>query len=198
MLRILAKRSLAAAADRFVVIADSTKVVDALTAPIPLELLEFGLDAATLRKLDPVTLRDVPKSPDGGVIADYAAPWVIRHCGALVDATPGVVGHGLFPPEMVSMVLVGRGESVDRTDFQRVVTDPVGRVLRRHPGSGRRVVRHHQRPPASTRPAGMVGHPRATGGGPLLSPPVTSHRICRCRASAGYVRVIRRWSGTAR
>ena len=33
-------------------------------------------------------------------------------------ATPGVVGHGLFPPEMVATVLVGRGESVDRTDFK--------------------------------------------------------------------------------
>jgi ribose 5-phosphate isomerase A len=35
-----------------------------------------------------------------------------------LSATPGVVEHGLFPPEMVTTVLVGRGESVDRTDFE--------------------------------------------------------------------------------
>ena len=37
------EKIVAAAADRFVVIVDSTKVVDALHAPIPVELLEFGL-----------------------------------------------------------------------------------------------------------------------------------------------------------
>jgi ribose 5-phosphate isomerase len=28
-------------------------------------------------------------------------------------AVPGVVGHGLFAPELVSEVLVGRGDTVD-------------------------------------------------------------------------------------
>ena len=37
------EKLVAAAARRFVVIADSTKPVDALSAPIPLELLEYGL-----------------------------------------------------------------------------------------------------------------------------------------------------------
>ena len=35
----------AVAADRFVVIADSSKPVEALHAPVPLELLAFGLRA---------------------------------------------------------------------------------------------------------------------------------------------------------
>ncbi len=64
------EKVVAAAADRFVVIADSSKPVPGLHAPIPLELLAFGLEA-TLRHLGTVTLRDVPRSPDGGVIADY-------------------------------------------------------------------------------------------------------------------------------
>src|SRR5262244_799885 len=64
------EKLVAIAADRFVVIADSSKPVPSLRAPVPLELLEFGL-AATLRRLGDVTLRDVPRSPDGGVIADY-------------------------------------------------------------------------------------------------------------------------------
>src|SRR5579871_787704 len=64
------EKIIAGAADRFIVIADSTKPVPALHSPIPLELLSFGL-RATMRRVDPATLRDVPLSPDGGVIADY-------------------------------------------------------------------------------------------------------------------------------
>jgi len=116
------EKIIAAAADRFVVIADSTKTVEALHPPIPLELLSFGL-RATLRRVAPVSLRDVPLSPDGGVIADYHGP--VGDPSALVarfGATPGVVEHGLFPPEMVATVLVARGRSVDRTDFARAAS----------------------------------------------------------------------------
>lgn len=108
-----------AAADRFVVIADSSKPVAALHGPVPLELVSFGLQA-TLRRIGTVSLRGVPKSPDGGVIADYEGP--VDDPAALaasLAAMPGVVEHGLFPPEMVSTVLVCRGDSVDRTDFAR-------------------------------------------------------------------------------
>jgi ribose 5-phosphate isomerase A len=110
------EKIVADAADRFVVIADSSKPVAVLHAPIPLELLSFGL-RATLRHLGTVTLRDVPHSPDGGVIADYGGPVDDpRTLAARLSATPGVIGHGLFPPEMVTTVLIGRGESVERTD----------------------------------------------------------------------------------
>jgi ribose 5-phosphate isomerase A len=112
------EKIIAAAADRFVVIADSTKPTQALHSPIPLELLSFGL-RATMRRVAPASLRDVPVSPDGGVIADYHGP--VDDPAALavrLSTTPGVVEHGLFPPEMVATVLVGRGESVDRTDFK--------------------------------------------------------------------------------
>ena len=112
------EKIVAAAADRFVVIADSTKPVQALHSPIPLELLSFGL-RATMRRVAPASVRDVPLSPDGGVIADYHGP--VDDPAALaarLSTTPGVVQHGLFPPEMVATVLVGRGESVDRTDFK--------------------------------------------------------------------------------
>jgi ribose 5-phosphate isomerase A len=52
------------------VIVSSNKLVRRLSPPIPLELLDYGL-AATLARLGHVRLRDVPRSPDGGVIADY-------------------------------------------------------------------------------------------------------------------------------
>ena len=118
------EKIIAAAADRFIVIVDSTKPVQALHSPIPLELLSFGL-RATMRRVAPASLRDVPVSPDGGVIADYQGP--VDDPAALavrLSETPGVVDHGLFPPEMVATVLVGRGESVDRTDFKHSLSSP--------------------------------------------------------------------------
>jgi len=108
------EKIVAAASDRFVVIVSSDKVVEALAPPVPLELLRFGLHA-TLRALGPVELRDVPPSPDGGVIAHYVGP--VDDPDELADrlaAMPGVVEHGLFPPSLVSEVLVGRDDRVDR------------------------------------------------------------------------------------
>jgi len=108
------EKIIAAVARRFIVIVDSTKPVGALHAPVPLELLEFGL-AATIRRLEPTTLRDVPRSPDGGVIADYqGAVGDPGQLAALLSATPGVIEHGLFPASMVAEVLVGRGDRVER------------------------------------------------------------------------------------
>lgn len=109
------EKLVAAAAARFVVIVDSRKTVDALHAPVPLELLSFGLPSTVARlrgELGAVELRDVPHSPDGGVIADYrGAIGDPAQLAARLSSTPGVVEHGLFPPEMVSAVCVGRGDA---------------------------------------------------------------------------------------
>jgi len=112
------EKIIASAGDRFVVIADSSKPVPSLHGPIPLELLGFGLPA-TLRRLQPTTLRDVPRSPDGGVIADYQGAF--DDAAALagwLGATPGVVEHGLFPPALVSEALIARGDSIERLTFK--------------------------------------------------------------------------------
>ena len=111
------EKAVAAAAARFDVIVSADKLVSRLTPPVPLELLEFGL-AATLRRLQSVELRDVPRSPDGGVIADYTA--VFEDAETLAEwlsATPGVVEHGLFPAALVSDVVVGRGERVEHIRY---------------------------------------------------------------------------------
>ncbi len=111
----LREKIVAAAAERFVVIADSGKPVDALRGPVPLELFSFGA-ASTLARLGAeVELRDVPPSPDAGIIADYRGE--IGDPAALaarLEADPGVAAHGLFPPDMVSEVLVGAEGTVDR------------------------------------------------------------------------------------
>ncbi|MFM7224593.1 MAG: ribose 5-phosphate isomerase A [Actinomycetota bacterium] len=115
------EKIVAAAADRFVVIADSSKVVDRITAPIPLELHAFGV-AATLRGLGPVTRRAAAPSPDGGVIADYLGP--VDDPAALavhLAAFPGVVDHGLFPPNLTATVIVAEGSRIEIRDLR---TDP--------------------------------------------------------------------------
>ena len=105
------EKLVAAAAKRFIVIVDSGKLRDRLTAPVPVELMEFGL-SSTLTRLPEVRVRGVDPSPDGGVIADYLGPIEDpADLAAMLSGTPGVVEHGLFPPEMVSDVIVGRGEN---------------------------------------------------------------------------------------
>jgi ribose 5-phosphate isomerase A len=107
------EKAVAAAADRFVVIVSSEKLVESLSPPVPLELLEYGL-GATLRRLGDVKLRDVPRSPDGGVIADYLEAFDDpAELAARLSATVGVVEHGVFPASMVSDVVVGRGEQIE-------------------------------------------------------------------------------------
>ena len=108
------EKAVAAAADRFVVIVSSDKMVEKLRSPVPLELLEFGL-AATLQRLESVRLRDVPLSPEGGAIADFTGAFDDpAELAARLSSTVGVVEHGLFPPELVSDVVVARGEEVER------------------------------------------------------------------------------------
>ena len=107
------EKAVAVAATRFIVVASSDKVVERLRPPVPLELLEFGL-AATLRRLVSVELRDAPRSPDGGVIADYTADF--DDPGALAEMLSeavGVVEHGLFAPGLVADVIVARGDEID-------------------------------------------------------------------------------------
>ena len=115
----LREKIVAAAAARFVVIADSGKPVDSLGGPVPLELFSFGL-ASTLARLGPeVELRGVPLSPDGGAIADYRGP--VGDPAALaarLEADPGVAAHGLFPPALVSDLFIGRGDRVERPSLR--------------------------------------------------------------------------------
>jgi ribose 5-phosphate isomerase A len=108
------EKVVSAAADRFVVLVSSEKLVPTLEPPVPLESLAFGV-RATLRSLAPARLRGGPPSPDGGLIADYHGPIGDPAELALrLSATPGVIEHGLFPPQLVSEVLVGHSVEVQR------------------------------------------------------------------------------------
>jgi len=111
------EKLVAITAERFVVIADSSKSVSHLHGPVPVELLAFGL-GSTLRRLGTVSVRDVPASPDGGIIADFNGPLDDpESLASWLSAVPGVVEHGLFPSEMVTMALVAHGTEVETLTF---------------------------------------------------------------------------------
>jgi ribose 5-phosphate isomerase A len=107
------EKIVAAAARRFVVLVSSDKLVARIGPPVPLEVLAFA-PGVTLARIGDARLRpETPPSPDGGLIADsFGAFDDPRALAARLDATPGVVAHGLFAPETVERVLVARGETV--------------------------------------------------------------------------------------
>jgi ribose 5-phosphate isomerase A len=114
------EKIVAATAERFVVIADSSKAVDRIGAPIPLELFPFGL-RSTLARIEAehgkVQIRpETPPSPDGGVIADLLGDvGDPAELAAALSALPGVVDHGLFPASMVAEVIVAREGEIERS-----------------------------------------------------------------------------------
>ncbi len=107
------EKIVAAAAARFVVIASGEKRVDAIRPPGPVELLAYGA-AATLIRLEHARRRGGAQSPDGGVIADWTGP--VEDPAQLarrLDDEPGVVAHGLFPPELVTDTIVATEDGID-------------------------------------------------------------------------------------
>ena len=94
-----------------------------LAAEAAAELVEDGMcvglgTGSTVAFLLPAlaarALSDVPRSPDGGVIADYTGDFDDpEELAARPSATAGVVEHGFFPPALVSDVVVARSEGVE-------------------------------------------------------------------------------------
>jgi ribose 5-phosphate isomerase A len=108
------EKIVAAAAELFVVIASAEKAVSELAPPVPLELLRFGA-RRTLTALGQARLRDASESPDGGLIADFLGQIEDpRKLSSRLSATPGVLEHGLFAPEMVSLILIADENGVQR------------------------------------------------------------------------------------
>jgi ribose 5-phosphate isomerase A len=107
------EKIVAAAAQRFVVIASAEKAVATLSAPVPVEIMRFGAQI-TLSSIAPAKLREIPPSPDGNLIADYLGPIEDpERLSARLSATPGLVEHGLFAPSLVSDILIAGAEGVE-------------------------------------------------------------------------------------
>jgi len=108
------EKIVAAAARAFVVIVSADKLIERIAAPVPLELVPFAVQT-TLHALGQAKLRDLPASPDGGLIADYLGPVDdARALARRLSDQPGVVEHGLFEPEMVSSILIAGASGVQR------------------------------------------------------------------------------------
>jgi ribose 5-phosphate isomerase A len=122
---LLREKIVAAAADRMIVIADSTKLVDVLGRfPLPVEVNRFGLSATRLAieraaaklGLDgPLTLRMTNGEPfvtDGGhfiVDASFGRIPDTRALSNALFAIPGVVEHGLFLGMADTAIVAGSG-----------------------------------------------------------------------------------------
>ena len=113
-----------AAADRFVVVADPSKVVDTLSHPIPLEVLPDARAAVerTVTALDGTPTLRRAEAKDGPVVTDNGN--LILDCAfgpvddpegvarALSDV-PGVLEHGLFV-DLVDAVYIGTDGGVEQ------------------------------------------------------------------------------------
>jgi ribose 5-phosphate isomerase A len=105
------EKVVAAMADRFIVVVDDTKLVDGMTGPIPIEVVEFALDVV-VRDLAGLGASDAPRRPEpsdnGNPIVDAAFGPVEdpRALALTLSTIPGIIEHGIFPAEMVERVVV--------------------------------------------------------------------------------------------
>jgi ribose 5-phosphate isomerase A len=118
---MLREKIVAAAAERFVVVVDESKLRDRLGAVLPVEVLPFGSAAtlAAIGRVCGVEPRWRPGTQDGryvtdngNLVADVPMEGGIGDPEALaeqLDAVPGVLGHGLFLG-MSDLVLAARAD----------------------------------------------------------------------------------------
>ena len=112
------EKIVASMADRFVVVVDDTKLVDAL-GPFgtPLEVLGFapGVVAAAVEALGATEVVTRPMKSDNGNVLMVARFGTITDPLALateLSAVPGLVEHGIFPGSMVERVVVAGADGV--------------------------------------------------------------------------------------
>jgi hypothetical protein len=90
-----------------------------ISSPCPIVAFRTYLASAGWPKrpcapLAPTEPRPVAPSPDGGLIADYHG--VVGDPSRLAErfsGTAGVIEHGLFPPQLVSQILVASPSDVE-------------------------------------------------------------------------------------
>ena len=115
---LLREKIVAASANRFLVLADETKLVERLgtRVPLPVEVVEFGLPLAMRRLTElggvPMLRRSADgstfRTDEGNVILDCRFPGIADSLAlnAALNAIPGVAAHGLFIG-MATLALVG-------------------------------------------------------------------------------------------
>ncbi len=112
---MLREKTVAAAARRFIVIADGSKRVEAIgAAKLPVEVLPFAREfvVAQLQALGAtVTIRPGYHSDNGNLVADcrFAAMPDPGALATAIAAIPGALGHGLFLDEVDAACIASDG-----------------------------------------------------------------------------------------
>jgi len=112
---MLREKIVAAASARMIVIADGSKRVEAIgNAPIPVEVLPFGIAFVSTRLANlgaQVTVRKDFVTDQGNAIIDCVFPATIDHMrlSQNIAAIPGALGHGLFLTEVSAAYIADRG-----------------------------------------------------------------------------------------
>jgi ribose 5-phosphate isomerase A len=118
------EKVVASAAARLVVVVDETKLVDVLSAPVPLEVLEPAVRPvrdAIAAMGGTATLREAA-GKDGPVVTDNGNPVLDAAFGAIdkpaalsreLDGVAGLVAHGIFP-DHADAVLIGGPDDVTK------------------------------------------------------------------------------------
>ena len=111
------EKVVASAATRLVVVIDETKLADALSGPVPLEVLEPAICPVkdVISSMGGAASVRAATGKDGPVITDNGNPVLDAEFGAIddpavlardLDQVAGLVAHGLFP-DYADRVLIG-------------------------------------------------------------------------------------------
>jgi ribose 5-phosphate isomerase A len=116
------EKIVASASDKFVVIADSSKLVEKLNMPIPVEVIPFayGYVEKKIAKLGGEIKLRQSRGKVGAVVSDNGN--FIADCSMVIDDAekvekelnniPGVVENGIFPARMVDSIIIGYDDGV--------------------------------------------------------------------------------------
>ncbi len=123
------EKLVASAADRFIVVADETKLVEHIDAPVPLEVLPaaHSLVADRLRDLEGEPTLRAATAKDGPVITDngnllidcrFPASRLAQPAdlATRLTAIPGVLEHGLFV-DLADVTVIGRDDGVTERPY---------------------------------------------------------------------------------
>ncbi len=120
---LLREKVVASVTKRFVVITDSTKVVNGLGRfPLPIEVVKFAWPVVAARVADMGAKPRLRPAPGGGPFTTDEGHYILdaafgtiadpESLARRLDEVPGVVGHGLFIG-MAHVLVIARGDSVE-------------------------------------------------------------------------------------
>jgi ribose 5-phosphate isomerase A len=115
------EKIVASASRKFYVMVDSSKIVEKLSMPVPVEILPFAFGYVKKRIAElggRCTLREgtgklLPViSDNGNFIADCSFDSIDADLASELSSIPGLIEHGIFLSDIVDAVIVGHREGV--------------------------------------------------------------------------------------